>query len=82
MDDASLEQINNTKIINVNDKKIQNNKNITKFYEWVGAKVENKPDLLSWSVGDLFVVVDYTTFYEKEELLEDILRSRDKCYRC
>ena len=33
-------------------------------------------------VGDLFIDSNYTIFDDKEELLEDILRSIDKCHRC
>ena len=33
---------------------------------------------LSCSVGDLFVDINYTIFYDKEELMEDLLRSREK----
>ena len=56
--------------------------NITKFYEWVGTEVEKKPYFFNCSVGDLFVDINYTTFDDKEELLEELLRSRDKCYCC
>ena len=74
-----MEQINSTSIRHINPKTIrQHNRNTTKFYEWVGKEVENKPDLLSCSVGDLFVAINYTIFYDKEELMEDILRSREK----
>ena len=38
---------------------------ITKIYEWVGTEIENKPDLFSCSVGDLFVDINYTTFNDK-----------------
>ena len=37
---------------------------------------------LSCSVGDLFVDINYTIFYDKEELMEDLLRSREKFYHC
>ena len=47
-----------------------------------GTEVEKKPDIFSCSVGDLFVDVNYTTFDAKEELFEDLLRSREKCYHC
>ena len=34
------------------------------------------------SVGDLFVDINYTTFDDKGELLQELLRSRYKCDRC
>ena len=48
----------------------------------VGTEVEKSPDLLSCSVGALSVDNNYTTFYYKEEILEEILKSREKCYCC
>ena len=64
-----MEQRNNTRRRNINPRTIrQHNRNITKFYQWVGTEVENKPDLLSFSVGDLFVDIDYNKFDDKEEL--------------
>ena len=33
-------------------------------------------------VGDLFVDINYNTFDDKEELLKELLRSREKYYRC
>ena len=33
-------------------------------------------------VGDLFIDINYTIFYDKGGILEDILSSRDKYYRC
>ena len=51
------------------------------MYEWVGTEVEDKPDIFSCSVGDLFVDINYTAFDDKEELLEEFLRSREECYR-
>ena len=53
-----------------------------KSYEWVGKEVEKKLAIFSCSVGDLFLDVNYTTFDDKEKLLEEILRSREKFYRC
>ena len=52
------------------------------MYEWVGTEVENKPDIFSYSVGDLFVDIIYTKFNDKKEFLEYILRSRQKFYCC
>ena len=73
----------NTRIRNINPKTInQNNRNIAKFDEWARSKVENKPDILRCSVGDLFVDINYITFDEKEELMEEILSSREKRHRC
>ena len=64
-----MEQIENTRRRKINPKTIcQHNRNITKFYKWVGTEVENKPDLLSFSVGVLFVDIDYNKFDDKEEL--------------
>ena len=75
-----MEQINNTRRRYINPKIIcQHNINITKFYEWVVTEVDTKSDILSFSVGDLFVDISYTTFDDKEELMEEILRSREKC---
>ena len=75
--------MNKSRRRNINTKTIrQYSRNITKFYEWVGTEVWNKSDLLSCSVGDLFVVVNYTIFDDKEELMEDILKSREKYYCC
>ena len=37
------------------------------------------PNILSCSVGDLFVNINNTTFDDKEELMEEILRLREKC---
>ena len=46
----------------------------------VGTEVDNKPDILSCSVGVLFVGINYTAFDRKEGLLEEILRSREISY--
>ena len=78
-----MEQINNTRRRNINTKTIfHHNRNITKFYEWIGTEVEKKPDILSCSFGDLFFDINYITFDDKEELMKEILSSREKCYRC
>ena len=77
LDYAQLEQINSTRRRKINPKTInQHNKNITNFYEWVGIEVEKKPDHLSFSVGDFFVDINYTTFDNKEYLLKELLKSR------
>ena len=47
----------------------------------VGTEGDKKLDIFSCSVGDLFVDINYTKFYDKEESLEGLLRSREKCYR-
>ena len=49
---------------------------ITKFYEWVGTEVRKNPDILSCIIGGLFVDTNHTTFDYKDELLEELLRSR------
>ena len=72
---CNWKKINNTRIRNINPETIrQHNTNNTKFYEWIGTEVEKKPYILSFSVGDLFVDINYTTFYDREELLEVIFR--------
>ena len=48
----------------------------------VGIEVENKPNLLSCSFGGLFVDINHTTFDYKEELMEELLSSREKYYHC
>ena len=58
---------------------------ILKYYQnlWEGWKrVWEESWFLNCSVGALSVDINYTTFYYKEEILEEILKSRDKCYCC
>ena len=78
-----MEQIENTRRRKINPKTIcQHNRNITKFYEWVGTEVDKNPDILSCSVGNLFDDIIYNAFDDKDELMEELLRSIVKCYRC
>ena len=59
-----MEKINNISRRNINPK------TLPKIYEWVGTEVEKKTDILSCSIGGLFVDINYTVFDYKEELLE------------
>ena len=54
---------------------------MTKFYEWAGSEVEKNLDIFSFSVGGLFVDIIYTTFDDREDNLDKLLRSREKFYR-
>ena len=48
----------------------------------VGTEVDKKPYILSRRFGGLFVGINYNAFDEKEEPLEEFLKSRDKFCHC
>ena len=58
---------------------------IPKYYQnlWMGwNRSWEEVDIFGCSVDDLFVDINYTTFDDKEELLEGLLSSREKFYLC